>query len=100
LRVLEVIDFEPIELSILADCSVVFSGALIAAGEFWNEMIRMIGQSFVNGKVSVPITLLSRIIPVVPDHIIAQSYAGFRNMTYSGLNSESLSIWFEAARSF
>jgi hypothetical protein len=100
LTILESQELESIDFSVLADCGVLLFAAMIAAGEFWNEMIRLIGQGFLGGKIWFTIGLLSRIILVIPDHIIAQSYAAFRNMAYSGLNSESLSVCFDACQIF
>lgn len=80
LQILELPNLDSLELSVLADCSVLLFGSLVAAGSFWNEMLRLIGQSFIARKIPFTITLLSRIIFVIPDNIISQSYAAFRNM--------------------
>jgi hypothetical protein len=63
-------------------------------------MIRLICKSFLSGAIPLTITLLSRVIHVISDHIIAQSYAGFRNMAYARVRFDSLPMCLYACAIF
>lgn len=88
------------EISVLASaCSLIFE-SMITAGTFWNELIKLICTYFQQRNFAFTVLLLSRIFPAMPASLIAESYAGFRNMAYAGLSDESLEVCIDATSVF
>ena len=88
------------EISVLADsCALIFE-SMIARGVFWNELVKLICVSFQQQKFAFTVLVLSRVFPAMPESLVAESYAGFRNMAYVGLNDESLDVCIDAVSVF